>query len=277
MNEYSKYFLVSDLDGTLINSRQQISSENLSAIKHFIDNGGIFSVATGRTNQTARLHIKELPINGPCVLYNGSGIYDLVNERFYYTEYLDKSRIIEYVEYCMNRFGTMIVEIFSPDMMYIVTPKENVDPYVMLENQIFEHAVLKDILNIEWIKIMFSDTPENLAEAAEVLKAYGLEDVVDSVFSHQQYFEILKKDVSKGSALKYLKQMEEYRDRIFIAVGDFDNDIEMVKAADLGVAVENAREGVKQAADKITVSNDQNAIHDIIFNIIPGLCKEQNK
>ena len=277
MNEYSKYFLISDLDGTLINSGQEISKENLSAIKHFIDNGGIFSVATGRTNQTDRLHIKELPINGPCVLYNGSGVYDLNKEQFFCTEYLEKSRLVEYVEYCIHRFGSMIVEVFSTDMMYIVTPEENVEPYVMLEKQVFKHAALKDILHTDWIKIMFSDTPENLSEAAKELKTFGLEELVDSVFSHQQYFEILKKSVSKGSALEYIRQMEEYKDRVFIAVGDYDNDIEMVRAADFGVAVENAREGVKQAADKITVNNDQHAIHDIIYNILPGLCKECNK
>uniref|UniRef100_UPI001C556D97 HAD family hydrolase n=1 Tax=Klebsiella pneumoniae TaxID=573 RepID=UPI001C556D97 len=63
IGKYDNFLLISDLDGTLINSKQEISKENLEAVKYFIENGGIFSVATGRTTQNIRLHIKELPIN----------------------------------------------------------------------------------------------------------------------------------------------------------------------------------------------------------------------
>lgn len=271
MGKYDNFLLISDLDGTLINSKQEISKENLEAVKYFIENGGIFSVATGRTTQNIRLHIKELPINGPCILYNGSAVYDFSEEKFFSTEYLENHLIIDYIQYCIYKFDKLVVEVFTPEMMYIVTPEGNVDPYVLLEKQAFQRAAIKDILNMNWIKVMFSDTYENLMEAENLLETYGLADKIDSVFSHEHYFEILKKDISKGAALQVIKQMNEYKDRIIVAVGDFDNDLAMIKAADVGIAVENARESLKRVADKVTVSNDKNAIHDIIYNIIPTL------
>lgn len=271
MNSYEKYILISDLDGTLINSKQEVSRENREAVKYFIDNGGVFSIATGRNTQNIRPYIKGLEINGPCILYNGSAVYDFGREKFFNTEYLENKLVIDYIEYCMDRFNGMVVEIFTPDKMYIVTPEENVDPFVLRENQEFELADIKEVFKKNWIKVMLSDSHQNLLEAEKTLKAYGLEEQVGSVFSHEYYFEILKKDISKGAALKYIRQMEEYKDRSIVAVGDFDNDIEMIKGADVGIAVDNARENLKLAADKITVSNDHNAIHNIIYNIIPAL------
>mgnify|MGYP000942292473 FL=1 len=165
----------------------------------------------------------------------------------------------------------MDVKIFTPEMMYIVTPEENIDPSVFSEKQIFQLTTIEQIINMQWIKVMFYDTHTNLLKAEKAMEAFGLCDKINRVFSHEYYLEFLKKDVSKGTALKYIKQMEEYRNRAVIAVGDFDNDLEMIKSADYGIAVDNARECVKQVADKVIVSNDQDAIYHIIHNIIPEI------
>ncbi|HEY5585525.1 MAG TPA: Cof-type HAD-IIB family hydrolase [Ruminiclostridium sp.] len=271
MNSYKKYLIISDLDGTLINSQHVISQNNLDAIEYFIKCGGTFAVATGRTIHNIRLHIKNLMLNGPCILYNGSALYDFEKEKFLNTEYLERYLLNEYIAYCMRTFKNMVVEIFTLEMMYIITPDENVDPYILLEKQVFERSTLDEVSKIKWIKVLLSDTPENLHKASRALADFGLVTQLNSVFSHKYYLELLKKDVSKGFGLKILKQLPEYRDKIVIAVGDYDNDIEMIKAADVGIAMDNARDCVKQVADKITVNNDQDALHDIIYNIIPSL------
>jgi Cof subfamily protein (haloacid dehalogenase superfamily) len=271
MNSYKNFFLISDLDGTLINSKQEISKKNLNAIEYFIKCGGTFAVATGRTSQNVRPHIKKLTLNGPCILYNGSAIYDFKQDKFLKTEFMKKNLLNEYIIFCMKTFKNMVVEIVTSKMMYIITPEENVDPYVLSEKQVFERTTLDEVSKMSWIKVMLNDTHQNLLKAQQVLIDFGLTNQLDSVFSHEHYYELLKKDISKGSALTSIKQLPQYKNKIIVAVGDYDNDIEMIKAADVGVAVDNAREVVKQAADKITVNNDQDAIYDIIYNIIPSL------
>ncbi len=65
--------------------------------------------------------------------------------------------------------------------------------------------------------------------------------------------------------------MEEYKNKVVVATGDFQNDIEMIKLAYLGVAPANAEPEVKKVADIIGVSNDDNLLHDIIYRLIPPL------
>ena len=271
MVNYNKYLLISDLDGTLINSQHFISQKNLNAISHFTKSGGSFAVATGRTKDNIRPYIRKLVLNGPCILYNGGGIYSFQEERFLGTEFLDRSAVEEYITFCMKNYKNMAVEIFTPEMMYIVTPEYIVDPYVESEKQVFSRITLDEVIKMDWIKVLLYDTPESLKKAQIALDDFNLHDKVDSIFSQVFYLELIKKGISKGEALERLKNSHQYSDKTIIAVGDYDNDIEMIKLADVGIAVGNARECVKDAADIVTVSNNENALHEIIYNIIPSL------
>ncbi len=274
MFNYSNYLIISDLDGTLINSQHFISQENLDAISFFIKNGGSFAIATGRSKDNIRPYIQNLTLNGPCILYNGGGIYNFQEERFLATELMDKSVVEQYIIYCMKNYKTMVVEIFTPEMLYIITPDHIPEPYVEREKQVYLRTTLDEVMKMDWIKVLMYDSPESLQKAQSMLKNYNLHDKVDSFFSQVFYFELIKKGVSKGAALERLKKSNQYSDKTIIAVGDYDNDVEMISLADVGIAVGNARECVKAVADIVTVSNDENALQDIIYNIIPSLsCK----
>lgn len=85
------------------------------------------------------------------------------------------------------------------------------------------------------------------------------------------YFEIIPKNASKGIMLNELRNMPLYRSKIFIAVGDFDNDIEMLRCADVGIAAQNATQNLKQVADIIGVSCDDHLLSHVIAKIIPNL------
>lgn len=271
MNEYSNYLIISDLDGTLINSQNEISQKNLAAIDYFTSRGGRFAIATGRTVQTVRPFIKGLNLNGPCILYNGAAVYDFHSESILGAEFLKKELLEAYINYCLNTFKNMVVEIFTTEGMYIVSPENNVDEYVMREKQKHERVGLEETLKRDWFKLMLYDKHDTLLEARKVFYEFDLQKNFSDFFSHEFYFEMLNKGISKGSALQSLRELEHFREKTIIAVGDYDNDIEMVKFADVGIAVENAREGVKAAADRVTVNNDSDALHDIIHNIIPHL------
>ncbi len=274
MFNYSNYLIISDLDGTLINSQHFISQENLDAISFFIKNGGSFAIATGRSKDNIRPYIENLTLNGPCILYNGGGIYNFQEERFLATELMDKSVVEQYIIYCMKNHKNMVVEIFTPDMLYIITPDHIPEPYVEREKQVYLRTTLDKVMKMDWIKVLMYDSPESLQKAQSMLKNYNLFDKVDSFFSQVFYFELIKKGVSKGAALERLKKSNQYSYKTIIAVGDYDNDVEMISLADVGIAVGNARECVKAVADIVTVSNDENALQDIIYNIIPSLsCK----
>lgn len=268
---YSRYLIISDLDGTLINSKHEISQENLSAISYFIKHGGRFAIATGRSIQNIRPFIKNLELNGPCILYNGAATYDFSDEGILQAEYLKKEQLIEYVQFCLSTFDDMSVEIFTPESMYIISPEKNVDPYVIRENQPFLRASLEQVMKLDWLKLMLYDEHQTLKKAQEAFNKYGLADKFDNVFSHEYYFEVLKTGVSKGTALNGLRNLEHFNNKKIIAVGDYDNDMEMVQNADIGIAVDNARQCVKDVAKLVTKSNDEHVLFEIVHNVIPGL------
>lgn len=271
INSYERYLLLSDMDGTLIGSNFEISEKNFNAISYFIEHGGNFGVATGRTKYSIRPYIGELKLNGPCILYNGALVYDFEKDRDIKSEFMEKHVLDEYVDYCLKNFENMTVEIFTPEMMYIVSPEENADPAVEREKKVFRYSSLAEISEMDWYKVILFDTGKSLLEAQAALKAFELEDKLENAFSQDFYLELLKKNVSKGMALEGLKKLPRFSQKTIIAVGDYDNDIGMIKSADVGIAVKNARACVKQAADIITVSNDEDVMQDIIFNILPDL------
>ena len=76
MGKYTGKMIISDLDGTLIPRGGVISAENKAAIQAFVDGGGRFAIATGRTPEAAAGYVEGLPINAPSVFFNGAMLYD---------------------------------------------------------------------------------------------------------------------------------------------------------------------------------------------------------
>ena len=75
--------IISDVDGTLLDENHQIPEENKNAIKRYIESGGLFSLATGRTEKSAVSIQRELSINIPVILYNGARITDIEKKNCY--------------------------------------------------------------------------------------------------------------------------------------------------------------------------------------------------
>ena len=94
---FDGYTLVSDMDGTLINSNKEISKENLDAIKYFVNNGGKFTVATGRMVASVECFLDRLNLDLPAILHNGGKIYDYNNKNIDIAKFnkLTKKIIIE--------------------------------------------------------------------------------------------------------------------------------------------------------------------------------------
>ncbi len=270
-NSYEHYLILSDMDGTLIGSNFQISQKNFNAIRYFIEHGGIFGLATGRSKYSIRPYTGGLKLNGPCILYNGALVYDFEKDRDIKAEFLEKHMLDEYVDYCLKNFENMTVEIFTPEMMYIVSSRKNIDPSIEREKKVFRYSTLAEVSEMEWYKVLLFDAERNLLKAQAALKAFKLDDRLENMFSLDFYLELQKKNLSKGLALEGLKKLSRFSQKTIIAVGDYDNDIEMIKSADVGIAVKNARACVKQVADIITVSNDEDVMQDIIFKILPAL------
>lgn len=267
MKKYSGYFLITDLDGTLLNTNKEISPDNQKALAEFTAQGGRFSVATGRSPASAGRWLRQLPINFPCVFYNGSMVKDVVKDEILHCDYLQSSYALSIVQWILKEHPKTIVEIFTDRGLFIISDPENKDPYLEDENDPYIQSCLAEVKDEQWIKILLCDDHAALEEIRSYMDGRHLDEQCYYFYSQDFFLEITPKNASKGTALKWICSHCGEEDLKVIAAGDYDNDESMIRAADFGVAIGSGRARLKAAADYITVDNDHDPIADILKEI----------
>lgn len=268
MSDLSNVLLITDLDGTLLPDNKVLSHNDKEAIKRFKADGGKFTVATGRTIQSAIKYFEELMVDLPVILYNGSLIYDLITNKVMYTDFLPEcaadigSELFEFME---NPGG----EVLRLDNIYVVCNNDYEKEHTNICQVEPVFTTLDKVPKGEWFKILFATEPDQITKLEEYALAQNYP--VDFVRSHDIFIEMLPKGSSKGAALReYIKLMGIDNMKI-IAAGDYHNDIEMLQAADIGVATANAQQALKNVAD-IVLDHTSNecAIAELIDMIYDG-------
>ena len=255
-----------DLDGTLFNSNRQLSEQNRQAIEYFKSEGGLFTFITGRVRLTADEIYKRLNPNAPFACFNGAALYDGASQSFMWWTALDTDfkAIVEDVK---KYFPDVGCHLNTKDNIYFTSFEPSVETLIKNYN-ISRTAYKCDDIKEPVIKAVFTSAdPYELSRLADHLNAHPLSAEFDFIRSEDTFYEILPKGVSKGAALVKMAELLDIDIKNTVAVGDYNNDISMVKAAGIGYAVSNAVEELKAVADRITVSNDENAIAKIIYEL----------
>lgn len=266
--DISKVILLSDMDGTLLNSKKEISDTDRAAIERFAALGGSFTVATGRTIQSFGQFLRVLELRSPVIMYNGAAIHDFVSGRTLYTHPLpseSRDMAIKLLEAMPEAGG----EVLRTDGTYVFSNTEYQQLHTRLCNIVPEYASLSDIEEGGWLKVLFSLAPEDVPHMELLTRQLGFDKKADFVRSSDIFLEMLPLGVSKGSALTQYRSLEGYDSFTFVSIGDFDNDLEMIRAADLGACPANAEDCIKAAADIVlTNTNDEGAVAELIGIII---------
>ncbi len=252
--------LVCDMDGTLLDSGSKVSRENKLALERFVDGGGLFTVATGRMEKTVIQYLSDLPVNVPAIVYNGAAIYDFKTDKMLWKDNLPWS-IIEPAKQVIRRFPDIGTVVYREGETYFVRQNNYTHEHMIRENFKPIIAELEDIPQ-PWFKIILTWEPAKLPEVEEFLK--GFNEPFRQVYSEPQFLELLNHSVSKGNALKVLTKMLGLSKACVIAMGDNPNDVELITEADIGIAVGNAHNILKAAADICCVDNDRNAVSEVI-------------
>lgn len=264
MGKFDGWLLCSDMDGTLIDDNHIISGENKKAIMYFKEQGGKFTYATGRHYKSICDKFEGLLPDLPIITVNGCGIYD-----FYKDEYLnlteirgDLKGIIKYVE---QEFPFAGIEIIRPEDIVFYRENNATQRHYELE-KLSQMKVISDIDKIEkpWLKLLFAQEPEETdALEQKILKSNFAKDY-KLVRSHAYYYEIMDKSISKGFAIETIcREYNIPRERV-IAIGDNDNDLEMLKFAGISAAPSNGSDDALKEADIITRDNNNSAVADLI-------------
>lgn len=258
MKDYSKVLFITDMDGTLLPTNKKLNPKDLAAIEKFRQLGGTFSVATGRSIQSASQYFSDLTLNTePVIVCNGSGIFDCNKRNFSWQKYVEKSAY-DIVKILFEHFPSIGGEVSLDKMILVprISPKERYHLDISYKDM-YEQVDYDSIPKDNWCKFLFAGEIEEI-DLMEKFVAENISCNLTFVRSSPFFFEILPNDCSKGKALQKIKEIYSMNDWTFVGCGDFDNDLEMVQIADIGVAPANAQECVKKAADHITVSDCNN-------------------
>ena len=257
-----------DLDATLLSDDKSISERNKEAIQKMLSEGHYLALATGRPVESARAVAMELGLTMPgcyMIAFNGAVLYDCSADRVL----LRRSIPIEVVQELFERAkkaGLYIQTYNSTDVLTNKHTKE-LDYYIGKSHLSYKlSGNILDALEEEPQKVLLValDKKERLSKfQKDNLKWES--GKCNSFFSCKEYLEYCPVDTSKGTGVEILTKILNMPKDSTVAVGDEQNDIPMIQAAHVGVAMKNGIKELKNVADYVT-ENDNN--HDSIAEVI---------
>ena len=256
MKKFDGILLCTDFDNTLA-YHKQISAENAEAIRYFQANGGRFTVISGRQPEFLEEHLKDCPANAPLVGYNGAQIKDHQSGEVLYEGGRNDCKALELLE-PFWRQGEQIKKIIAFDNSGF----ESCQMRELTRQSPFTIEELKELISFPLYKVVCSVDSEQYSTMLRDALSASFGDLFEISRSCPTYMEISCIDACKGVAARRLKEM--LGAKLLVTAGDYENDVSMLKAADIGYAVGNASPEVKAAADRVTVSVEQHAIAAII-------------
>ncbi len=254
--------LALDVDGTLLNSHGEVSDKTIKSIRELVNKGVLVLICTGRPTQGTVELFEKLSLKMPVITYNGARIVNLNTGAILHEQNLrgiDVKKIVEIGE----ELKTTII-IWSKNQLYSNKMNDNVIAYkklsgvetIIIDN--YEKIIQQGATKVLWI-----DEVEKIAEFQRLLDT-RLDGDVNYCTSKPYYLEFIDKTVSKGVALSILCDKYKINREEIIAIGDGQNDISMIEFAGVGIAMGNSSREVKDKADYITATNDEEGIALVI-------------
>ncbi|MCX7970583.1 MAG: Cof-type HAD-IIB family hydrolase [Negativicutes bacterium] len=262
--------LALDLDGTLNNSEHQISPRTLKALMAAQRQGIKIALTSGRPAPGLRREAEWLQLaayGGYLLSYNGGLAVRAADGVVLFENRIPRGLAVELLRHIEPLPVVPVVD----DGHHIYT--DNPDNYKIRDAGKGNCLPLKIVANVAGAvdfdpgKIAIAAPPETMAELGEEITA-PFRQRLSFVFSAPFYLECTALGVSKGNGLARLAGAIGVDRREIMAFGDADNDIEMLRFAGCGVAMGNAGDTVRQAADLVTLSNDQDGIAVVVERLL---------
>ena len=269
MGRFDGILICTDLDGTLYKKDKTISAENKAAIEYFKREGGSFTFITGRMPYYSEDAYNAVKPNVPIGCINGAGVYDAVTGQYVWRCEMPEGvwDLVEQVDKTLPMVGIQVAGVAHSWFCRDNDRMQHFRLVTKLPNLTCHYRHVPDTV----AKIIFGCASEaDILETERLLRAHPRAGEFDFVRSERSLFEILPKGVHKGLALEKLMDHLHTDPRKTIAIGDYDNDVGMLKTAGLGIAVANASKAALAAADTVTVSNEEHAIAQVISDLENG-------
>lgn len=248
-----------DMDGTLLTSEKTISEATVKAIEKAYSAGKVVTISTGRPVQGLSNYESVIKPDIPVITYNGAMLIKLHSKEILFQQNVDSSSAREVIMRG-NEAATTVV-VWSDNKLYANKINERVEEYKKLSG--LEPIIIKnvdEIVSQGVTKLLWLDEPHKHIEYQRWLNENLINRKINYCTSQPSFLEFMGEGVSKAVAMEKLGELLGVLREESIAVGDGFNDLEMIEYAGLGIAMENAPDEVKERADYITDSNDEDGV-----------------
>lgn len=257
--------IVLDVDGTLVDRERRISPDTLGALEAAKASGVRVTLATGRMLASALPYARKIRADAPLILYNGARIQDPANGAILYSAHLPRHQAVRGLRLA-QQFG-LHANLYLGEGIYIERVSETSRESARKDG--VEQVAVGDLVGFlagqqeDPVKILLIGLGDRLEAFAAAYRA-DTQDLPHIVRSEPTYLEILRRGVTKGAALLRLCEFLGIPPSAAVAFGDNLNDLEMIQAAGLGVAMGNAHADLKQAAKVVAPSNDEDGVASVL-------------
>ena len=273
MPKFDKVLLASDFDNTLVYTEGALargedippmSACNREAVEYFIQNGGYFSISTGRALPAFARYAQDIPCNVPCVIANGAAIYDFAQDRYVETAFLDAD-LYDHVDALLARFPGLCFEVYHDDRrIHALHPNHYVRSHEHLTRA--KTVEVKDFREVDLpiIKLLFEEDKPLLDEVRAFIRAQDWGENYELIFSSDHLLELTRRGATKGGMILKLASLLGVARKDIYCVGDHNNDIPMLEVSALGFAPENATAEVKACGAQIVCHCKDGALADVV-------------
>ncbi len=263
MGKFSGFLIVSDIDGTLFNSEYVCPENNLKAIEYFKSEGGLFTLASGRSLYNVSM-IGEGLCNAPFIGFNGSAIGKMRTAEVCFPM---PEGFKEKLKPLAEKLTFADMKFLTPTGTYVLNPNEYTEIHKSYITE-KEMTVLNSIEEAPDDTLMLAlwMSEDRIPEAKRISVELGLDKEFEFVKGFRLAFELIPLGGGKGRAARRLKEMKNCH--TLITAGDNFNDVSMLKAADVSFAPDNAVDEIKNTATVALKTDCNEGIFPDIINYI---------
>lgn len=257
-----------DIDGTILNTSSRLSPATENALRGAMDAGIKVIIATGRMYPSAMKALGHLKIDAPCVFYNGAVLRNPTTGETLWARFMDRrcvSRVLDF--YHKNKW---YIQIYSNDRLYVADRDDDRCRFYEKLSGIeaipvgdgiwrFE-ARAEKLLGISLDELVFHEMH------SRTVSRFGSEIYVAT--SWGRFVEMAHRSVNKARGVERAAASLGIGREDVMAFGDGNNDKEMIEWAGCGVAMANAPDVVRAAADEVTLSNEEDGVAAVINRIL---------
>ena len=270
MNRTYKAILAADMDFTLLEPGKDVPEGNIEAIRALKRSGVAFTIATGRSSFLVGKFAEALDIDVPVITSNGGSLFDAVSRKQFASQDFEEAKVKSLLAFLLEKDAD--ATLYSDEGIFFA-PGSTRHYFVNAYNQGLEPPKQspmidfgKDFLDNEpfpkFNKILLQSADE------DVISFLSSDPELEVISSGPDLFDVMRNGVSKGRALLNLADYLGIPAQNTFAIGDSDNDISMIEDANYGIAVGNATEGVKKAAQYITANYDSLGFAKAVYEYI---------